>query len=146
MVRTSIFSLFAALAVCACTKDDTGIADDTGPDSDDTGDSDTTPDEPPSDFETGSYRVTSMEILDTGEGYDLDGDGEVNNKLPSVLTLLDMAVEDDMSRDGLNTTIASALEAGDLVQLIDASYLDLDLSYDLLLGDLEDDGTLVLDE
>ena len=47
-----------------------------------------------------SYRVTSMELLNTGEGFDLDDDGEVNNKLPAVLTLLDLAVDDECQDTG----------------------------------------------
>jgi hypothetical protein len=62
-----------------------------------------------------------------------------------VLTLLDLAVEDDMSRDGLNATIAAALESGELVQLIEGSYSELTLHYDLLLGSVDEHGALSLD-
>ena len=145
MLRDLPILLGLALTLTACGKDEDTGADTAGPD--DTGETgDTVPDEPPSDFEAGSYRVTGMELLNTGDGFDLTGDGEINNKLPSVLTLLDLAVEDDMSRDGLNATIAAALETGDLVQLIDAAYAEFELDYDLLLGAVDDHGALSLDE
>ncbi len=142
---------FLTLTACTvlfigCGEDDP--KDDTGNPSEDTGetdDTDTEPVEPPSDYESGTYRVSSMELLNTGDGFDLTGDGEVNNKLPAVLTLLDLAVEDDMSRDGLNATIAAALESGDLVQLIEGNYADLTLHYDLLLGAVDEHGALSLD-
>ena len=145
MTRILPIALLCTLALTGC-KDDK-LADDTGLPPGDTGDtSDTVPDEPPSDFVAGTYRVTSMELLNTGEGFDLDDDGEVNNKLPAVLTLLDLAVEDDMSRDGLNATIAASLAAGDMVQLIDTTYEELALTYDLLLGAVDEHGALSLDE
>jgi hypothetical protein len=138
--------LFCFSLATGCSKGD-DTADDTAGGPDDTGETgDTTPDEPPSDFEAGSYRVTGMELLNTGEGFDLNGDGEIDNKLPAVLTLLDMAVEDDMSRDGLNATIAAALESGEMVQLIDSAYAELTLSYDLLLGAVDEHGTVSLDQ
>lgn len=146
MARIPMFLVLATLSLAACKNDDTGKTDDTGPSSDDTGDTETDTGPPPSDYTEGGYRVTSMEILDADSGFDLDGDGELNNKLPAVLMLLDMAVEDDMTREGLNAQIAAALKKGDMVQLIDAAYVDLDLSYDLLLGDVDEHGTLTLDQ
>ncbi len=144
MTRALPYLLACSLILSACGEDDP--KDDTGDTTPgETGDTDTVI-EPPSDYEAGGYRVTAMELLDTDQGFDLDEDGEINNKLPQVLTLLDLAVEDDMSRDGLNTTIADALSNGDLVQLIDASYAELVLDYDLLLGDVDDHGTLTLDQ
>jgi hypothetical protein len=134
----------SALLLIGCGKDEP--TDDTGTPSNDTGETgETDTVEPPSDYESGSYRVSSMELLNTGDGFDLTGDGEVNNKLPAVLTLLDLAVEDDMSRDGLNATIAAALESGELVQLIEGSYSELTLHYDLLLGSVDEHGALSLD-
>ncbi len=137
-----LFPLLSALALFACSPD----IKETGEPSGDTGDTGETSQEPPSDYLAGSYRVTSMVILPDDEGFDLDGDGEVNNKLPGVLSLLDLAVEEDMSREGLNNQIASAIFEGDLVQLIDASYVELELTYDLLLGDEDEQGVLHLDE
>ena len=146
MTRFLPIAMACTLLLGACKPDD-DPKDDTGNPSDDTGDSgDTVPDEPPSDFVSGSYRVTGMELLNTGEGFDLDDDGEVNNKLPAVLTLLDLAVQDDMSRDGLNSTIAAALKSGELVQLIDATYAERALQYDLLLGAVDELDVLTLDE
>ncbi len=147
MARFTKIALLGALLLVGCGEDDTGKTDDTANQPDDTGETgDTELQEPPTDFEAGTYRVTAMELLDTGEGFDLTDDGEVNNKLPSVLMALDMMVEDDMSRDGLNATIADALETGDLVELLDTSYTDLVLTYDLLLGSVDDHGTLSLDQ
>lgn len=143
MTRTLPFAIACAVLLSAC-KNDGDPKDDTSNPGEDTGE--TGDPEPPSDYLAGGYRVTGMELLNTGEGFDLDDDGEINNKLPSVLTLLDLAVEDDMSRDGLNATIAAALESGDLVQLIDASYAELTLNYDLLLGAVDEHGTLSLDQ
>jgi len=145
MVSTGHMAPLLALLLGACKPDDTDDTEgpvDTGP----TDTADTAPIEPPSDFEAGRYHVTAMEILDEGEGFDLTGDGEIDNKLPAVLTLLDMAVEDDMSREGMNATLAASIAAGDLVQLVDARYAESVLVYDLLLGSMDEGGALHLDE
>ncbi len=146
MSKIRILALSCSLALCACkdkpTTDDTaGPGEDTGDTSGDTG-----PQEPPSDYVAGTYEVTAMTILPSGEGFDLDDDGEVNNKLPSVLMALDMMVDDDMSADGLNATIAAAIKAGELVELLDARYGELTLEIDLLLGSKDEHGALSLDQ
>ena len=125
-----------------CADPDTGQPPgDTG-EPEDTGD----PEPPPSDFQSGRYLLSAMEILPEEEGFDLDGDGEIDNKLPVVLTLLDFAVEDDMSREGVNQMLADAIDDGDIVELIQASYADLELSYDLLVGYLDDADDPQLDQ
>lgn len=147
MIRPALF-LLAGLALAACKPDDSvDSGDDTG-NPVDTNDTDDTsiPEKPQSDFDDGTYHVTAMEILDSDQGFDLTGDGEVDNKLPAVLMMLDLAMEDDMSRDGMNATIAAAIEAGDLVQLIEAHYVEIALTYDLLVGSQDEHGALQLDE
>ncbi len=125
-----------------CADADTGQPpEDTG-EPEDTGD----PDAPPSDFQSGKYLLAAMEILPEEEGFDLDGDGEIDNKLPVVLSLLDFAVDDDMSREGINQMLADSIDSGDIVELFQASYADLELEYDLLVGYLDDDDDPQLDE
>jgi hypothetical protein len=146
MFRLCLPSVLATLALAACKPDaDDSTPEDSGPEEQDTADT-APPDEPPSDFTTGSYHVTAMEILDSDQGFDLTGDGVVDNKLPAVLTALDLAVDGDMSREGMNATIAAAIEAGDLVNLVDARYAGLALTYDLLVGSQDEKGALHLDE
>ncbi len=102
---------------------------------------------PPTNFESGSYRIVLMEIEDSKVGYDLDGDGEIDNELPDVLMVLNMAVADeDLSREGLNATIAESVANDELVLLAEASYGALTLTYDLLLGVAAKDGSLSVDE
>jgi hypothetical protein len=148
MDRPALVLILAAIGLAACKPDPVDSADDTNSGPIDTGDTvDTSsPDEPKSDFTDGTYHVTAMEILDDDQGFDLTGDGEIDNKLPAVLTLLDMAMEDDMSREGMNATIGAAIEAGDLVQLIEAHNVEVDLTYDLLVGSQDEHGALHLDE
>jgi len=134
-----------ALTLAACKPDGDTDPEDSGPSDEDTADT-APPEDPPSDFAAGTYRVTAMEILDSDQGFDLTGDGVVDNKLPAVLMALDMAVEDDMSREGMNATIAASIAAGDLVNLVDARYLGLLLSYDLLVGSQDEKGALHMDE
>ena len=149
MERRPLALLIIGLALTACKPDDpVDSGDDTGTgpvDTDETADT-SVPDEPMSDFVAGTYHVTAMEILDDEFGFDLTGDAVIDNKLPAVLTLLDMAMEDDMSREGMNATIAEAIDAGDLVQLIEAHYVEADLTYDLLVGSQDEHGALYLDE
>ena len=133
--------LLAPLLVCACDDDkadsavqpgDSAVPEDTAP---------------PTAFESGTYRISLMEIEASEVGYDLDGDGEIDNELPDVLMVLNMAVSgEDLSREGLNATIAESVTNDELVLLADASYSSLTLTYDLLLGLVAKDGSLAVDE
>jgi hypothetical protein len=118
---------------------------------------DKTPDDPsengdggggyPSDFSTGGYRMSAFTILGAGEGKDWNGDGTLDNNLPNVLTAFGFFLEGyDLSKDGLNTIAADAIDNDTLVLLIDARYDDADLTLDFLAGVLDGDGNLQVDE
>ena len=146
-------SLVAALAAGCSGKDgdDTGAAagaDDTAS----IADTDTGPpleeQESLSTFESGQYRSTELLILGTDEGIDLNGDEESDNKLPNVLSTVDLLglVDADLSLDGVNATLAVALAKGDIIQLIDAGQVGALLTVDLLLGDQDEAGALTVSD
>lgn len=132
--------LLLSLALSACKDKETGdtsAVDDTSSDTEDTDTGDSVPDERVSSFENGNYRVNSLTIVEDSEtGFDLDGDGTIDNKFPSVLMLVDLAMDGDYSTEGFNATIAEALKTENLILLIEASQdpESFMLSYDLLLG------------
>lgn len=128
MRRTLLLSL--ALFGCKGDKDDTSgtTPDDTGPTEEDTGPS-------PSGFESGQYRITSLEINEPGDGIDWNDDGKSDNKLPTVLNSFDAALSDlAISRDVLNKQIAKDITANELVFLKEAEQLDGELTIDLFPG------------
>ena len=146
---SSILTGIGLIALCLTTthcKSDEKDSADTGSPQQDTADTGE-PAPPASDFNTGQYRVTALQLLDGEEGYDLDDDGEINNKLPSILTLVNLFVTDiDISPDGFNSNLTEALESGALVMFIDANHVDGALTYDLLLGTQDEEGDIHLDE
>ena len=99
-----------------------------------------------SDFSTGQYRLTAFTILGDGEGRDWDGDGEVDNELPSVLENFGLFLQGfDLSKDGLNLIAAQAIDDDELVILVDATYDDKTLTLDFLSGLVDGDGSLSVD-
>ena len=96
----------------------------------------------PSDYEAGKYRSTSMTLLPTGEGLDLDGDGEIDNVLASKLPLVDAFVTDDLSFEGLNASLEASVGDGSLIILLEGTYDSGVLEVNVLLG--QDDGTGVV--
>jgi len=84
-------------------------------------------------------------LLPTGEGLDLTGDGEIDNVLPAKLPLVNAFTSDDLSFDGLNTSLAESITDGTLIVLIEASYSEGDLAYAVLLGAMDEAGTLSVD-
>jgi hypothetical protein len=92
------------------------------------------------------YSTKTLTVLPDTEGYDLDGDGEIDNELPKLLALVDQFTDEDMSLEGVNTTIAELQADGKLILLLDALYSGGDLSVDLLLASLDaDTGVLTMD-
>lgn len=155
-MRTSTLIAAASSALlflapgCTSPEDDTGS--DTGPTDTATGDTadpsqEDTDTAPASDFEAGQYRVSTLELMESGVGFDIDGDGEQDNKLPDILTMVNYFVADiDLSPDGFNATLADSLESGALILLLDARHTGSDLTLDLLLGAEDDVGELSVDE
>jgi hypothetical protein len=120
-----------AVALAACGAPSTG--EDTS--------ADTAAPTYPSDFTTGKYRVTRLELLPEGTGVDFDGDGEPDNNLPNALTAADTVLADlDLSPEGFNAQIAAAIAAGDLHLLLDLRYVDGVLTTDVISG-LPTEGT-----
>ena len=71
------------LVACGDKESDTASAV-----TDDTASAETTPEESVSTYTAGSYRVDAFSLItDATIGQDIDGDGEADNKLPSVLNL-----------------------------------------------------------
>lgn len=89
----------------------------------------------PSSFEAGKFKVSSMVLLPEDQGLDFDDDGEVDNNLPNALIPFDILVSGiDMDRDGLNSTIASAIADNLLNILFNCEHEDLILKIDILGG------------
>ncbi len=69
------------------------------------------------------------------DGIDLDGDDEPDNNTPNALVLVDAFVPDqDLSVAGLNATVAQAIADETLILLMETSYTDSVLTYDVLTG------------
>ena len=144
--------LLLVLLGCSGDKDKSGAgsADDTGSTSaDDTG----SHDEVVSSFNSGQYRAYYFQILpdldDGGEpqGLDLNDDGTVDNKLPSVLpAVVAISGNDTLSIDGLNLSISDAMAADELIMLLEAVHKGGDLRLDVLLGSIDEDDSLGVDD
>lgn len=133
MHRTLLFFL---LASCSSKNTDVPIDDDT---------SHTGEVVYPSDYEAGKYRSTSMTLLPTGEGLDLDGDGEIDNVLASKLPLVDAFVTDDLSFEGLNASLEASVDDGSLIILLEGNYESGVLEVNVLLGQQDESGVLSID-
>ena len=99
----------------------------------------------PSDYEKGKYRSSSLSLLPSTEGLDLDGDGEIDNVLASKLPLVDAFVTGDLSFEGLNESLAASVEDGSLIMLIEAAYNSGELEFDVLLGQIDEEEALSVD-
>ena len=99
----------------------------------------------PSDYEAGKYRATSVSLLPTGEGLDLTGDGEIDNVLPAKLPLINAFTNDDLSFEGMNTSLTESVADNTLIVLIEAAYVQGLLKYDVLLGALDESDALSVD-
>lgn len=129
------------LTACGDKTDDTA-----GAVTDDTASDETTPEESASTFVAGSYRVDSFALItDATIGQDIDGDGEVNNKLPSVLNLAAGITGEPLSPGEINKSLAADLKKGTIVLLTDAEQIGVELRYDVLLGLADKDGALSID-
>ncbi len=112
----------------------------------DSGTTDTAPATYPSTFTEAKYSAKSLSVLPETEGIDLDGDGVINNKLPTLLALVDPFTTEDMSLEGVNTTVSEMQAEGQLVMLLDSLYDAGELRIDLLLSARDEDtGALVMD-
>ena len=120
-------------------SDDGG--DDTGSGQDDTGEVTS-----PSSFTSGQYRLEAFALSASAtEGADLDGDGEVDNKLPTVLNLAATLTGQPLKVDDLNTSLASDLAKGSLILLVEAEQVGVDLTVDVLLGMSDKSGAVSVD-
>ena len=142
---TRFLTSIALITATGCNKNnpdesaedtDSGIIDET----------DTEPTGFPSSFENGQFRVSSFVILESTQGSDIDGDGEIDNNLESALTPMNLLLEGDFTRAGMNERIAASMdpEVNDLVVLLEAAHTDLQLELQLLTGAVED-ATLTVD-
>jgi hypothetical protein len=123
----SMHKLLICCCLAACSKSGTDA-----PDSQDTGHTGDVV--YPSHYEAGKYRATSVSLLPTGEGLDLTGDGEIDNVLPAKLPLINAFTSDDLSFEGMNTSLAESVANDTLIVLMEAAYAQGLLSYDVLLG------------
>ena len=152
MIPTLTALLFTAGLGCTGKAGDTGPTGATEDSAAPPGDTAPPPEEQESlsSYTSGQYLTTSLVVLGEGEGIDLDGDGEVDNNLTAVLEFVDAAaplfgLTDDLSPEGVNATLAAAIEAGDLLLLIEASQEGALLTVDLLLGAADEAGALSVD-
>ncbi len=97
----------------------------------------------PSSFEAAKYSTKTLTVLPETEGHDLDGDGEVNNKLPVLLAMVDPFTSEDMTREGVNTTIVEMLAEDQLILLLDTLYANRVLTVDLLLANRNEDSAVL---
>jgi hypothetical protein len=140
-MRTRSFLLVASVLV-GCGDKDTETEADTGA-VDTAGDTEV---EPASDYASGQHRVSALVLAtDPTVGVDLDGDGEVDNKLPTVLQLAATLTGEPLDVVSLNAVIASDIAKGTLILLTEQGHTDGVLTLDALLGE-EADGTLSIDE
>ena len=121
-------------------------SDTAGAAADDTAPEETTPEESASTFTAGSYRVDAFSLItDAKTGQDIDGDGDVDNKLPSVLNLAAGITGEPLAPGEINKSLATDLKKGTIVLLTDAEQIGVELRYDVLLGLVDKDGTLSVD-
>ncbi|MCB9742285.1 MAG: hypothetical protein H6741_25590 [Alphaproteobacteria bacterium] len=129
------------LPLLACGEKD-GPADDTAPA--DTGGGEEVV--ALSDYSAGQYRVDALVIVeDQADGEDVDGDGEVENKLPGALIIAALLVDDGLRVDNLNGTLAQQLADGEVVLLEELDHVDAVLTFDVLLGAVDEAGALSVD-
>lgn len=132
----SLFLLFGT----ACT------ASTSGSDSDGTDSDSPSGGEPMSSYTAGKYQLNSFVLLDQDVGGDVDGDGTEDNNLPQLLDLAEMMMSDQpLAPEELNASIATNLEEGLLVILLDALQTNADLTVDVLGGSTDDQGVLTVD-
>lgn len=99
----------------------------------------------PSSFVSGTYKVSSLVLLQGGEGLDFNDDGIPDNNLPSALVPIDILMGTiDMSRDGFNATLADAIATNLLNVLMVGRHEDRILELDVL-GGTNDNGFLQVD-
>lgn len=97
--------------------DDPVVVEDTGPEPVET------------DFTASRFKLASLELADPTEGVDIDGDGDVDNKFPSILTSANLLYDAlDVSPAAVNARIVDNLAQGVIIILLDVN--------------LDEDGTL----
>ena len=129
------------LVACGDKESDTASAV-----TDDTASAETTPEESVSTYTAGSYRVDAFSLItDATIGQDIDGDGEADNKLPSVLNLAAGITGEPLAPGEINKSLATDLKKGNIVLLTDAEQIGVELRYDVLLGLADKDGTISVD-
>ena len=133
-------ALLFTLVACSGSNSGKG-SDDSSPSGDDSGTS-----VPQSTFRSNQYQIQYFAILEAKQGKDWDADGEIDNKLPSVLNTFDMLLAGDLSKGGLNKLVANGIAKGQVVALLDCAQEGAVLTIDLLTGTMAKDGTLGIDE
>ncbi|MCP4804875.1 MAG: hypothetical protein GY913_02510 [Proteobacteria bacterium] len=127
--------MLSIILVMACSKPDENPVTDSTP-------GETGVDGPesyPSSYEAGKYRADTLVIVEDAEvGGDVDGDGEVDNKLPAVLQLVDAFVTNPLAAEDINQTLVDDMATSDIIVLGQLSYADGQLTEDILLGSLDD--------
>ena len=144
--------MLALVLGCSDGKDDgdgAGAVDSGSTNADDTGSAG----EVLSSYESGQYRAYYFQLLeeigdgDEPQGLDIDGDGVVDNKLPSVLpSVVMISGNEALSLEGLNGSISDAMATDDLIMLMEASHVAGDLTLDVLLGAIGEGDSLAVDE
>ena len=123
------------------TDEDTDSGQDTSQ-AEDTGDTKSL-----SSFEAGQYRVSEFALAtDSETGLDVDGDGEVDNKLVTVMDLAALVTGQPLSVEEINLTIAKATKAEAVILLTELSHSMNVLELDILLGQTDDFGNLSVDD
>ncbi len=84
-------------------------------------------------------------ITDATVGHDIDGDGDVDNKLPSVLNLAAGITGQPLSPGEINKSLVADLKKGTIVLLTDAEQTGVSLRYDVLLGLADKSGGVSVD-
>jgi len=125
---------------------DTSTATGTDTDTNQTTIDETTPEEIVSTYEAGTYQITDFALSEDSDiGLDIDGDGEIDNKLVSVLAAAALFTDIGQAAD-INKILSEQIAKGDIVMLSEMVHDTGDLTLDLLLGDIDKDGNLFVDD
>jgi len=143
-MRSWMMLMLGAGLAAGCGDKDTETTDSGDINGGDSGDTDTDV-EPLSDYASGQYRIGTLELVsDLTEGADVDGDGEIDNKLPTVLNLAATITGEPLDITSLNKVLAADIADGDLILLTELAHAEAVLTFDALLG-IDDKGSLSVD-
>lgn len=111
-------------------------------DSDDTGETDTGGEGFTVAFTSGRYKVDTLEILGAGEGLDLWGGPQPDNKIATLLTLVSQQLPDlpgDFGVGAINDNIAELLDDERAIVLMDARHVGGQMFIDIVQGQRGED-------